>query len=238
MAMTSTPSFPWVIDKLADEYGPAVPPFPTDAFELVLWENVAYLGNDEKKQKALESLRATVGTRPEQIINATPDQLVAVASHGILAKEFGAKIRLAAEIALGDFDGDLDEVVGRPVALAKRALRRFPGIAEPGSEKILLFLRIHPSLAPESNALRVLVRLGLCPEGGSYATTYSAARDAAQRELGSDFDALLRARYYLRRHGKEICRNKAPSCVVCPLNQGCPFPYGDRLFIVRCFHVG
>ena len=222
--MASIPSLPWLIDELADLYGPAPPPFPTNPFELVLWENVSYMADDDRKREALESLRATVGTRPEQIIGASHEQLVAVASHGILAEEFGAKMRSVAEIALGEFRGDLDEVVARPVGMAKRALRRFPGIGEPGAEKILLFLRRHPFLAPESNGLRVLVRLGICPDGKSYTTTYAAARAVAQKELGDDFDALLTARYYLRRHGKELCRRKTPSCGACALNGVCPFP--------------
>ncbi len=224
MAMDSIPDLPSLIDELTELYGTAPPPFPTDPFELVLWENVAYLASDKRRREAFESLRATVGTRPEQILAASREQLVAVASHGILAEGFGAKLRSAAEIALGEFDGDLEEVVARPVASAKQALRRFPGIGEPGAEKILLFLRRHPFLAPESNGLRVLVRLGVCPDGANYAATYAAAREMAQQQLGDDLDLLLTARYCLRRHGKELCRRKAPSCGACALNQACPFP--------------
>ena len=98
------------------------------------------------------------------------------------------------------------------------------GIGEPGAEKILLFLRRQPFLAPESNGLRVLVRLGVCPEGMSYTATYAAAREVAQQAPGDDFDLLLTARYCLRRHGKEICRRKTPRCGACALNGVCPFP--------------
>ena len=222
--MASTSTLPWLIDRLADLYGPAPEPFPTDPFELVLWENVAYLADDDQRRKAFEGLRSTVGTRPEQVLNATRDQLVEVARHGILAEQFGAKLRTAAEIALGEFEGNLDEVVAGPVKSAKRALRRFPGIGEPGAEKILLFTRSHPFLAPESNGLRVLVRFGICPERRSYSATYAAAREVAASELGLDYDVLLSARYYLRRHGQELCRRKAPECEACAASQKCPFP--------------
>ena len=222
--MASNSSLSSLIDQLAALYGPAPEPFPTDPFELVLWENVAYLADDERRRRAFETLRATVGTRPEQILEATRDQLVAVASHGILADEFGTKLRTVAEIAIGEFGGDLDEVVARPVKSAKRALRRFPGIGEPGAEKILLFARKHPFLAPESNGLRVMVRLGKCPEGKGYSATYAVAREVARDELGSDFDRLLWARHYLRRHGQELCRRKAPACEACPLKPACPYP--------------
>jgi hypothetical protein len=35
---------------------------------------------------------------------------------------FPKKLRAAAEIAIGDFDGDLAEVIQRPAAAARRAL--------------------------------------------------------------------------------------------------------------------
>jgi len=116
--MTSISSLPRLIEELADRYGSAPDPFPTDAFELVLWENVAYLADDGRRRRALDSLRRTIGTRPEQILGATRDGVVEVASHGILAEQSASKLRSAAEIALGEFDGDLDDLVSRPVAQA------------------------------------------------------------------------------------------------------------------------
>jgi hypothetical protein len=53
-------------------------------------------------------------------------------------------------------------------------------VGEPGAEKILLFAGRQALLAPESNGLRVLVRLGLVREEKSYAKTYAASREAAK----------------------------------------------------------
>ena len=64
----------------------------------------------------------------------------------------------------------------RPLAEARKILRSFPGIGEPGAEKVLLFSGRQALLAPDSNALRVLVRLGLVREEKSYARTYAASR--------------------------------------------------------------
>ena len=49
-----------------------------------------------------------------------------------------------------------------------RLLRRFPGIGEPGADRLLLLAGGKRTLAPDSNALRVLVRLGLGTAGGNY----------------------------------------------------------------------
>jgi len=213
---------PTLVDALESQYGPPPAPYPTDPFELVVWENVAYLANDATRREALEELRRTVGLDPMSIYRASTAQLAAVTRRGALADAFAEKLHTAAEIALDELGGDLDEVLARPAPAAKRALRRFPGIGEPGAEKILLFCRAHPFLAVESNGLRVLVRLGLCAEGKSYASTYASARALGEEELGGDFDALLRARALLRQHGRETCRQKAPACDACALRADCP----------------
>ncbi len=211
-----------VLDELDGYYGPTPSPFPTDPFELILWENIAYLANDATKREALERLRETVGTRPDQIVRAEPEQLTAITEKGILADDFALKLKECARIALERFAGDLLTVVEEPAPEAIKALRAFPGVGEPGAEKILLYCRTHPSLAAESNGLRVLVRLGLCEDGLSYPATYAAARDLANAELGPDFDRMLRARFLLRAHGQELCRRNEPSCEACALRRGCP----------------
>jgi endonuclease III len=114
-----------------------------------------------------------------------------------------------------------------PLAAAKRALQKFPGIGEPGAEKILLFARIQPILALESNGLRAVVRLGFVAEAATYAGTYRAARDALDGQLPSsyppDYDWLIAAHQLLRRHGQELCRRTHPQCPMCPLRSECSY---------------
>ncbi len=98
--------------------------------------------------------------RPEQILAAPADRLLAVGRHGIVAENTVEKLRRGAEIALREFGGDLRAILKRPTAQAQKALKRFPAIGDPGAEKILLFGHALPVLALESNGLRVLVRLG------------------------------------------------------------------------------
>ena len=217
------PTLMTVVRKLARRYGPSKGIPTSGAFELVLWENVAYLADDEQRSKAFALLKERVGTTPKEVLKAPDAALRAVAGHGILAARSAGKLREAARIAVEEFDGDLDRVVAGPVPAAKKALRRFPGIGNPGAEKILLFLRRHPSLAAESNGLRVLTRVGLCRDEKSFAATYAAACELAARELGDDVDVLMTAHRLLRRHGQELCRRSAPACELCPLRQECRY---------------
>jgi endonuclease III len=128
-----------------------------------------------------------------------------------------------AQIALQEFDGDLDKVVKQPIAQAKKSLKKFPGIGDPGAEKILLFSKTQPVLALDSNGLRVLLRLGYGEERKSYAATYRSAQEAIASELKRDFDWLIASHQLLRRHGQELCKTAEPLCASCPLKSSCRY---------------
>jgi endonuclease-3 len=206
---------------LRAHYGRPVRP-PTDPFELVVWENVAYLASPAKRREAFADLVRHVGTTPADIMNATRPSLRRVAAHGILADTFASKLRECGRIATVEFGGDLNAVVTWPLERAKKALQRFPGIGEPGAEKILLFTGKHALLAPDSNALRVLVRLGYIREARRYANMYAAAR-AVAAGLPARPRAMQDAHLLLQQHGQTLCKRTAPLCGKCPLAPGCAY---------------
>jgi len=208
------------VRELRQHYGPPEPPPSTDPFELILWENIAYLATPERRLEAFETLRRTVGTQPRAILAATQEELEAVTERGILAARFAGKLRACARISLEKFGGDLDAAIRKPLPDAKRALQSFPGIGEPGAEKILLFSGHYALLAPESNGLRVLVRLGLVEGEKSYPKTYAAARDMAE-DSGVRGRALLAAHQLLMQHGQTLCKREQPHCDECPLSLEC-----------------
>src|SRR5262249_46481260 len=148
------------------------PPRLNGPWEMILWENVAYLADDDRRQQAFETLKKWIGTEPARILSASDEALFEVTRHGIMADQFADKLRQCAKLVLEEFDCDLLPALALPLAKAKKALQRFPGIGEPGAEKILLFSRTHALLALESNGLRVLLRLGFGEEKKSYPTTY------------------------------------------------------------------
>jgi endonuclease-3 len=209
-----------VVKVLRSLHGPQPPPPTTDAFELILLENVAYLASPARRREAFELLKSTVGTSPKAILSAPRQVLEKVTSRGILKATFAAKLRECARIASDDFDGDLGAVIRLPLERARRALRSFPGIGEPGAEKVLLFAGQQTLLAPDSNALRVLVRIGLVREGLSYSGTYAAARPVADG-FSTDRRLMQQAHQLLQRHGQSLCKRQLPRCAVCPLAREC-----------------
>jgi len=199
-----------LLDRLEAAAGPADPVPSTDGWELVVAENVGYLVDDERRWRAVAELRRTVGLAPEAILSA-PDRVLAGVVVGIRPAERVTRLRHCAELA----------IAGAP-------WRAFPGIGGPGVERIELFSGARAVLALDSNALRVLRRLGYGEAGGGYAAEYRRARDAAAAELPATVPALMRAHQLLRRHGQTLCRRTAPACPACPLNADCPSAGTDR----------
>jgi endonuclease III len=212
-----------LIDRLASHYGEPPPPEVTDPFAMIVWENIAYLADDNRRSQAFAELQKKVGLSPNDIRKSKDSLLLSIAGKGILHATTVEKLRRAAEIASDSFGDNLAPILDKPLDTAKSDLRKFPSIGEPAAEKILLFNRRHPLLALESNGLRVLVRLGYSPEYRNYATTYKAMQRALAPQLPSNCDALIRAHSLLRRHGQELCKRTSPICGSCPVRANCTF---------------
>src|SRR5439155_20569616 len=106
------------------------------------------------------------------------------------------------------------------IGVSEKTLRKFPSVGEPYADRILLFNGNKVTLAPDSNALRVLLRLGYGEESKNYAATYRSAVNATSAEL-PDAKFAQRAHILLRRHGQEVCKRTAPRCEVCPIRKDC-----------------
>jgi endonuclease-3 len=219
----SRPLLARVLVALRELYGKPRPPALTDPFELILYENVAYLADDERRDEAFGMLRDRVGLSPEKILQAAGSTLNEVGRKGIVAEQTAEKLRAIAAIALEDFGGDLSAAVRREPKEAIKALRKFPSIGEPGAEKVLLFSGSAPVLALDSNALRVLLRLGFGKEEKSYSKSYKAAQAAADSEIARTCSARIEAYQLLRRHGQELCKRNHPRCEACPLRPDCVY---------------
>jgi endonuclease III len=221
------------LEELARLHGEPAPLPARTLFEWVLHENATYLGDDATRERAMTALGRRVGTRPSDLLAASPALLTLVAEEGgragLAPSERASRWTEAAALAMHQAGGDLDAEVDRLGAgstAAARLLKKFPGIGGPGAEKLLLLTGRRAVLALESNGLRVLLRLGHGVEAKSYDRSYRSAQAAAIASLGERESAqaprLLRAHRLLRRHGQEVCRRSQPLCPACPLQPRCP----------------
>lgn len=212
------------LERLEKHYGRPKPPAVTDPFEMVLWESVVYLADDDRRAAAFAALKKRVGTRPKDILAASDAQLLEICRMGgIVPTQCVQKLRRAAEIAHYIFKDDLQAALKQPLPKAKAAMKKFQGFGNPGAERILLFNQVAPVLALDSNGLRVLRRLGYGEENKNYSATYRSVQEALAGQLPQDCDALIRAHQLLRQHGKELCKTNRPHCHDCPLAKDCAY---------------
>ena len=216
-------TFSKVVDKLQQHYGPPAPLPSNDPLELIIWENIAYLASDKRRAEAFATLKRSIGTRPEQILAAKHSALAAIGKAGILPDVSAEKLLAIAKIAYEEFNSDLRSVLKKPLLQAKKALKRFSSIGDPGAEKILLLTRSYPVMALDSNGLRVLCRVGFAEEQKNYSATYRSVQNAIHGQLPRDYDSLIRAHQLLRQHGQELCKRSKPHCTECPVRDSCNY---------------
>lgn len=195
-----------------------------DPYRLLLWEQVGYLADDENRRAAYELLEHGIGTEPEAILDASTSALQGVTRRGgaIAVSQRADRLRAVAKRVHEVWNDNLGSVLGRPFEEARRELTKYPAIGEPGAERILLLSGAHPVLGLDSNALRVLQRLGYGREYPQWAKTYRSVQAAADCELPSTVAARRPAFLLLCHHGQTLCRRSVPRCDECPLLVECP----------------
>jgi len=203
-------------------HGRPAPPVATDVFEAAIWECAAYLVDDTRRAATFERLRREVGLTPEALLSAPSKKLLAaIGDGGMLPSHRAEKIRAAARVAVEAGLDVLRRQVHDAPAKARKTLKKFPGIADPGADKLLLLSRAGRSLAPDSNALRVLLRLGYGEEAKDYGRSYRSVAAAVADELPEEYDALIELHQLLRLHGQVTCTRRAPDCARCSMASMC-----------------
>src|SRR5579872_2086215 len=221
--MPATIQFDEILKLLEKQHGKLKPEQPTDPFGMILWEKVGYLTDDTKRAIAFKALKTHVGLDPKKILATPLLTLVEICKlGGIQAEKRAERLHEVSQIVVTKLGGDLRTVLKLPYKEAIKALCVFPYVGVPSAEKILLFTGTFPVLALESNALRVLVRLGFAKEDKNYDKMYKTVRTNLASQLPEDCEPLLRANLVLRRHGQTICKTTMPQCGGCLLVKKCP----------------
>jgi endonuclease-3 len=212
-----------ILDRLEKHYGEQKPSWPVDPYKFIVWWHCGYPASDRTCEKGWQHLNAEVGTAPDEILHATPKRLAAVLKTGGLIPELRTeRLREIAVRVKTEFGGDLRRELVEAGANAKNILKSFPGIAEPGSERILLFSGLEAVAAVPSNGTQVLVRIVQGTEQESYAKAYLTSQEAITAEVPRT-DARQRAYLLVKVHGQETCKRTKPKCEQCPVNADCAY---------------
>lgn len=203
----------------------------TDPVSILVWENVGYLIDDDKRRVLFAEFAATIGLTARQIAHAPLGRLTAITSRGgMSAQDRAARLKEIGRLVMDECDGDLPGAIrSLPLAKARTLLKRFPSVGDPGADRILLFSGAAATPCVDSNGLRALVRLGFVSEEKSYAQTYRGAVAMLAAQGRADGAWLRRAWFLLRAHGKALCKRSAPICEPCPLDASCAHRMTARL---------
>lgn len=206
-----------ILDRLEAFYGPQQPTAPADPCDFIVWWHCGYPQSEERCARGWAALRQHIGTTPQQILAASQAQLAAALKAGGMVPELRAlRLHQIAERILHHCDGDLEPILKGDIASARRILKEFPGISDPGADRILLFAHAAPVAAVPSNCPHVLVRIVHGLERENYGVTYREAQEILEAETPRQFAARQRAYLLLKTHGQQVCKRK-PQCSKCPL---------------------
>jgi len=221
-------SVPDILNQLESFYGPQQPGWPTDPYLFVVWWLCGYPASDKACAKGWESLNHEIGVDPGQLLSVAPADLARALKPGGMVPELRAmRLKEIAARVKDEFAGDLGSALTGPLADARGKLKKFPNIADPGADRILLFAGIAPLAAVPSNCPHVLVRILYGKERENYGVTYREAQEAIAAEVTDTFDARTRAYLLLKRHGQETCKTK-PKCEKCPVSRMCAYFSGKK----------
>jgi endonuclease III len=214
-----------LLDRLEEFYGPQEPNFPVDPYEFLVYWYCGYPASDASCSKGWASLTREVGIEPEKLLKAKPAKLAAALKPGGMVPELRAeRLKEVAMRVQGELEGDLHAVLAAsPVPKARKILKQFHSIADPGADRILLFAGISPIAAVPSNCVHVPDRILHARESQNYSAAYRQAQRAIAAELPETFDARTRAYLLLKKHGQEICKRTNPKCEKCPIRSKCAF---------------
>jgi endonuclease-3 len=213
-----------ILEQLEDFYGQQEPVWPTEPDLFLVWWYCGYPASDAACSRGWESLQREVGTGLEQILRTSPARLATALKPGGMVPELRAlRLKEIAARIKDEFGGDLRAALIGPIVQARKILKKFPSIADPGADRILLFAGIAPVAAVPSNCPYVLVRIQRGMERENYGVTYREAQQAIAAEVPEKFDARMRAYLLLKRHGQELCKRTKPRCTECPVSSSCAY---------------
>jgi len=220
----SPSTLPRLLDELERYYGKQAASWPVDPYAFIVWWQCGYPPSDAACAKGWEALRGPIDIEPQALLRASASKLAALLKAGGLVPQLRAeRLKQIAQRVKDELGGDLAAALRGPLAEARKVLKKFPGIADPGADRILLFAGIAPIAAVPSNCPQVLSRTLHAREQQSYQANYREAQAAIDAQVAHSCAARRRAYLLLKRHGQELCKRTRPLCEKCPILFACRF---------------
>src|ERR1051325_76967 len=170
------PALPVILDSLESFHGRQEAGWPTEPYEFLIWWHCGYPASDANCAKGWAALTKLGGITPTELLESGTGRLGRALKAGGMVPELRALrlLEIAARVK-DEFGGDLRAGLTGPISAARKALKKFPNIADPGADRILLFGELSPVAAVPSNCPHVPVRILYARERENYGVTYREA---------------------------------------------------------------
>ncbi|HVP18348.1 MAG TPA: DNA repair protein [Spirochaetia bacterium] len=174
----------------------------------ILTQNTAWTN----AERALEGLRRTGITMPEQLLGCPPGRLSRLVRSSGYFNQKAKKLKAAAA------------VFSRPGALSPRSapsreqLLALWGVGRETADSILLYAFAHPVFVVDAYTRRIFTRLGILAGN----ETYDAIQDIFHRNLPRRHELYNEMHALIVEHAKRHCRSR-PLCPGCPIFRSCRF---------------
>lgn len=206
-----------VFRRLRGAYGPQRWWPAETPFEVVVGAILTQAAAWTNVERAIGRLKAEDVLSPRAIREASRDRLAAIIRS---AGYFNAKaVKLQAVCRhLGERYGDsLERLFDQDAAALRAELLGLYGIGEETADSIILYAAGKPSFVIDAYTRRILARVGVRPQGDSYAAHQALfmERLPPAAALYNEYHALL------VRHGKDTCVKSRPRCAGCCLADIC-----------------
>lgn len=171
--------------------------------------------SDINSGRAFEALQARYPTW-QAVMDAPTDELAHTIRSGGLARQKAPRIQSALRRILQERgELNINHLADLPTDEAMRWLTSFDGIGHKTASIVLLFCFGKPAFPVDTHVGRVTRRLGL------------AGTKETEEKIKAIWESLAPAEWYyplhlnLIRHGRQVCRARAPNCPACVLSDIC-----------------
>jgi endonuclease-3 len=177
--------------------------------------------SDVNSGRAFEALRARYPTW-QAVLDAPTAELAETIRSGGLGQQKAPRIQSALRRILeerGEFS--IDHLADLPTDEAMRWLTSLNGVGHKTASIVLLFCFGKPAFPVDTHVGRVTRRLGL------------AGAKESEEKIKATWESLIPEEWYyplhlnLIRHGRQVCRARAPDCPACVLSDICLY-YSER----------
>lgn len=211
-----------IFDRLYERFGPQRWWPGETRFEMIigaiLTQSVAWTG----VERAITRLKEADVLDPASLREMPQGELAELV---YASGYFNAKARKIKAFVkhLGErYGDDLDSLFSQDVVSLREELLSIHGVGEETADSIILYAAYKPAFVIDAYTRRIVDRVGLEVEGGSYGAYQRLFTEALPEDvkLFDEYHALFVAL------GKDICK-KRPLCAECPISEVCEYGRGE-----------